>query len=252
MKKLARVLKNLRKKVDEWQKRFRQASADVKGWRKDNKQDRKERRNLQATVKRLRKELQQARQNDKDEVRIKPLQERIEDKVKRINFLNDRIKQRNKKLKDRIVRKRHIQKRLKFYVAKKTRVRKRWEQAKKDHEEGKGVKFETWMLNGCPNTLSDDEEEALALAVVGYDQTCTATSNGGHAVGSYHYYNPCRAFDAAGVYYKMIEAHRAMRAKYGTSFRELFGPDNWYIKNGSTYGGVFPGHSNHIHVARNF
>jgi hypothetical protein len=252
MKKLARRIEALRKKIDEWQKRYRQASADIKGWRKDNNQDRKERRNLQARVKKLRNELEQAKKHDKDDVRIKPLQERIADAVKRIDFLNDRIKQRNRKLHGRITRKRHIKKRLQFYVAKKTKLRKKWEQAKKKHEEGKGVHFETWMLNGCPNVLSDDEEEALALAVVGHDQVCTATSNGGHAVGSYHYYSPCRAFDAAGVYYKMQEAQRAMRAKWGFSFRELFGPDGWYLKNGSQYSGTFPGHYDHIHVARNF
>jgi hypothetical protein len=252
MKKLARRIKALRKKVSEWQKRYRLASADIKRWRKDNHQDRKERKNLQARVKRLRRELEQAKKNDKDNIRIKPLQERIQDAVKRIEFLNGRIKQRNRKLFGRVKRKRHIKKRLKFYVAKKTKLRKKWEQAKKKHEEGRGTKFETWMLNGCPNVLSDDEEEALALAVVVYDQVCTATSNGGHAVGSYHFYSPGRAFDCAGVYYKMQECQRGMRAKWGFAFRELFGPDGWYLKNGAQYSGTFPGHYDHCHVARNF
>lgn len=252
MKKLQKVLENLRKKVDEWQKRLRLASSDIKKFRKDNKQDRKERKNLQARLKGLRAELEKAKKNDKDAYRIAPLQERIEDIEKRIAFLNDRIKQRTKKLKDRVVRKRHIKARLKFYVAKKTRVRKRWEKAKEDHKAGKGIKFETWMLNGCPDVLSDDEEEALALAVVAHDQVCTATSNGGHATGSYHYYNPCRAFDCAGVYYKMQECQRDMREKYGSAFRELFGPDGWYIKNGSYVAAQFPGHSDHNHVARSF
>lgn len=252
MKKLARIIKNLRKKIDEWQKRFRQASADIKGWRKGNRNDRKERKKLQARLKTLRKELQKAKKNDKDSVRIDPLKERIDGILKRIDFLNERIKNRNKKLRARIVRKRHIKKRLRFYVVKKTKARKKWQKAKERHEQNKGVKFETWMLNGCPNTLSSDEEEALALAVVGYDQTCTATSNGGHATGSYHYYNPCRAFDCAGVYYKMQECQRAMREKWGYAFRELFGPDGWYLKNGSYVGAQFPGHTNHCHVARNF
>lgn len=252
MKKLSRAIKKLRNKIDEWRKRLRLASADIKAYRKDNAQDRKERKNLQARVKHLRDELEQARKHDKDQFRIKPLQERISAAVTRIEFLNDRINGRNKKLRARIVRKRHIQKRLKFYVAKKTRLRKKWQKAKEKHEQNQGVKFETWMLNGCPNVLSDDEEEALALAVVGYNQTCTATSNGGHATGSYHYYSPCRAFDAAGAYYSMQECQRAMRAKWGYAFRELFGPDGWYIKNGSYVGAQFPGHTDHIHVARNF
>ena len=46
------------------------------------------------------------------------------------------------------------------------------------------------------------------------------------------------------------EAQNALLGHFGAAyFLELFGPDGWYVKNGVVYGGVFPGHGDHDHLA---
>ena len=48
----------------------------------------------------------------------------------------------------------------------------------------------------------------------------------------------------------MISAQNALLDKFGAGhFKELFGPDSWYVKNGVKYSGAFPAHGDHIHFA---
>lgn len=80
----------------------------------------------------------------------------------------------------------------------------------------------------------------------------TATTDGTHSPGSWHYRS--RAFDGGsdGSHGEDPEkkAQQALLDKFGAShFAELFGPLPWYVKNGVLYSGVFPGHSDHLHVA---
>lgn len=245
-------MESLGRKLDEWRKRGRSIQSALTKHRKEQKADKDQRRQYVEKRAELRNDLAAAKARDKDRVRIEPLERRISDLTAKIEALDKRIKERKKRIAEVIKRKRHIQKRIRFYVVKKTTARKKWKQAKKDHAEGRPAKYEPYMLNGCPDTLSDDMKAVLAFVVVGFDQVCTATSNGGHSVGSYHFYSPCRAIDFAGVYYKMQEAQRAIRAKFGDGFRELFGPDGWYLKNGVYVAAQFPNHQDHGHAARNF
>lgn len=78
----------------------------------------------------------------------------------------------------------------------------------------------------------------------------TATTNGTHAPGSYHY--SARAVDfGSNVADNGPEkkAYLDLRRKFGSHFTELFGPGDWYIKNGARYSGQFPGHTDHVHMA---
>jgi len=79
----------------------------------------------------------------------------------------------------------------------------------------------------------------------------TATSDGQHAVGSYHYQQ--RAVDFGmrdgGSYDYKHKAYQKIRRKFGSRWTELFGPGKWYVKNRVYQSGQFPGHTDHIHIA---
>ena len=90
----------------------------------------------------------------------------------------------------------------------------------------------------------------------------TATTDGTHSSGSYHY--PRNNADGLGhavdfgnkvpgtaaARRRMIRFQRAEGAKGSSKYRELFGPDNWYVKDGVRHSGAFPGHQDHVHVAK--
>lgn len=143
-------------------------------------------------------------------------------------------------------------KRLAFWTKKHTIYYRKWRKARKKHRHHGTTKFETWMLNGLPNTISPAEQEVVAFVVVVHHQTITATSNGVHATGSYHYYHPCRAVDWAGA--DMCNVMIAVIKQFGgdSKFIEQFGPCQFYVKNGVRYPGMFPGHGDHGHSARTF
>lgn len=78
----------------------------------------------------------------------------------------------------------------------------------------------------------------------------TATTNGRHAPGSYHYSRRAVDFGSNrsnnGPEKKAyVDLHR----KYDNHFAELFGPGSWYVKDGHQYSGQFPGHTDHVHMA---
>lgn len=80
----------------------------------------------------------------------------------------------------------------------------------------------------------------------------TATLDGIHSVGSWHYKK--RAFDGGSDGRQgeapEIAAQNLLLDTFGKGyFAELFGPDDWYVKNGQIYLGVFPGHGDHLHCA---
>lgn len=91
----------------------------------------------------------------------------------------------------------------------------------------------------------------------------TSTTGGTHATGSYHYQVVAylhdgerrtggRAADVAGGWVAMRRFYADVKRrerKRGTQFAEAFGPGNWYIKDGQTHAGQFPGHTDHVHVA---
>lgn len=106
--------------------------------------------------------------------------------------------------------------------------------------------------NGHPK-LSSKALRAALLAVNRHVPLLyvTATTDGVHASGSYHYQS--RAWDGGSDRANNgpeKKAQKFLLDKYGPRhFKELFGPLPWYVKDGRVYPGVFPGHSDHLHVA---
>ena len=91
------------------------------------------------------------------------------------------------------------------------------------------------------------------LVAQGYGLYITATKGrpGVHSPTSYHYQGPNYAVDmGASSVSLMIRAQNALLKRFGPGhFKELFGPDGWYVKNGVKYQGAFPAHGDHIHFA---
>ncbi len=106
--------------------------------------------------------------------------------------------------------------------------------------------------NGCP-PLPLRRRKLRRAARIALRHGCyiTATTNGVHAPGSYHYSG--RAIDFGSSSASNAPEKKAQAAIYGKfgarKFRELFGPKSFYVKNGVRLPGVFPGHSDHLHVA---
>lgn len=89
----------------------------------------------------------------------------------------------------------------------------------------------------------------------------TATTDGTHTPGSYHY--PYNSSDGLGhavdfgnavpgtgaARKRMIRFQSAVSKKYGAKSLEIFGPGPYYYKNGVRYSGSFPDHQDHVHVA---
>jgi hypothetical protein len=82
--------------------------------------------------------------------------------------------------------------------------------------------------------------------VRGYQAVVTSTTGGGHAATSWHY----RGRAADEVEDEMVRLQHALLDFFGAEyFLELFGPADWYVKNGVVYQGAFPYHDDHIHAA---
>ncbi len=151
------------------------------------------------------------------------------------------------------IRRQKARKRGAWWLRRKTIIGKKLKAAEEKWAAEHRLDFAPWMLNGCPGNLHPDLEDVVAFQVVVCGQYVTATSNGGHTVGSYHYYSPVRAVDTgAGSVSSMQEAAIKTREKFGrASFTELFSPCGWWIKYGTEYAGFFPGHGDHGHYAVN-
>ena len=106
--------------------------------------------------------------------------------------------------------------------------------------------------NGCPRLEFKPLLKAVRFALHSADGLyITATTNGTHAPGSWHYQKRAVDFGSSGPGESPeIEAQNALLNAFGADyFEELFGPDQFFIKNGVIYPGVFPGHGDHLHVA---
>lgn len=144
--------------------------------------------------------------------------------------------------------------RAKFFAKKRTVYGTEWRRARREWKERRQLQFEPWMLNGHSGNIDPGLKKIVAFLVVTRKQTVTDTYDyGGHSPTSLHYpwNNPDgrgHAIDSAGP--DMDDTMYRTRSKYGReSFRELFGPVNWYVKNGVVIGGQFPGHGDHQHTA---
>lgn len=79
----------------------------------------------------------------------------------------------------------------------------------------------------------------------------SSTTGGTHSPTSWHYSGHAVDFGSNGPGESPeIEAQNALANAFGDAyFAELFGPDDWYIKNGVRYPGTFPNHGDHLHAA---
>jgi len=117
-------------------------------------------------------------------------------------------------------------------------------------KERKSQKDIDW--NGLPHLTNASVLRCLKVALKVPGLFLTATTNGVHSPGSYHYSG--RAFDGGsdGSQGETPEktAQKLLLDTFGAgAFMELFGPCDWYVKNGVLYDGVFPGHGDHLHAA---
>jgi len=89
----------------------------------------------------------------------------------------------------------------------------------------------------------------VALSVPGV--YVTSTTGGTHSATSYHYQG--RAIDFGSDDYtnnSEAQAQARLSDKFGDGyFTELFGPADWYVKDGNRSPGTFPAHHDHLHLA---
>lgn len=89
----------------------------------------------------------------------------------------------------------------------------------------------------------------VALTVSGL--YVTSTNGGTHSTTSWHYQNRAVDFgsnDPSEAPEK--KAQELLLKRFGAHyFAELFGPCDWYVKNGVKSSGTFPAHGDHLHVA---
>lgn len=106
---------------------------------------------------------------------------------------------------------------------------------------------------GCPALPLSRRKLRSCARTVQSETACyiTATTNGVHSSGSYHYSQ--RAIDWGSNRSDNRPEKKAQRLlldKYGAkAFRELLGPLGWYVKDGVKHEGHFPQHGDHLHAA---
>ena len=122
----------------------------------------------------------------------------------------------------------------------------------KNHIERLKRKLEREQIDWNGKTpLPHYTKEVRTAQLYGLYVTATVGRPGVHSPTSYHYQDPRYAVDMASYSVQpMISAQNALLDKFGAGhFKELFGPDSWYVKNGVKYSGAFPAHGDHIHFA---
>lgn len=115
--------------------------------------------------------------------------------------------------------------------------------------------FKPFMLDGHPGNVTNAVKRVIGHAYDNFGLRVSATTNGGHAPGSWHYADSSQndgkhgnAVDLYGAYEDMVRFQDRQRTR-PTYFYEMFGPDGFYIKNAVVYEGAFPDHGDHDHVA---
>ena len=118
------------------------------------------------------------------------------------------------------------------------------------------------MLDGHPANISDACKRVIALAYRFADEqntvcTVTATTDGTHTPTSLHYAKPLgKAVDLVFATVSQMVDFQGFCLQHtpngADDFLELFGPANWYVKNGSKIPGAFPDHGDHDHIAPDF
>lgn len=106
--------------------------------------------------------------------------------------------------------------------------------------------------NGC-QPIPIYRRKLRRAARIAIKQGCyiTSTTGGTHAPGSYHYFGRAIDFGSSSVSNSPEKrAQAAISRKIGNrKIAELFGPKNYWVKNGVRHSGTFPGHHDHLHCA---
>lgn len=117
---------------------------------------------------------------------------------------------------------------------------------------GKAIR---WPAGGAKGFRGPNKALLLSLVDVAqntYGLTITATTNGGHVPGSYHYSG--RAFDASGSEANMHGFSEYCKGMAG-QLKELIHNPGYGVKDGrvvngaSVFAAVWAGHRDHVHVA---
>ena len=119
--------------------------------------------------------------------------------------------------------------------------------------------FKPFMLGGLPGNITNACKRLIGHAYDDFDLRVSATTNGGHAPGSWHYPDSPQndgehgaAVDLYGLLSNMerFQRHQAARPEL---FNELFGPiDSACVKDGAVItiaGSSATSHDNHDHAA---
>jgi len=119
--------------------------------------------------------------------------------------------------------------------------------------------FKPYMLDGLPGNITNATKRVIGHAYDRFNLRVSATTNGTHAPGSWHYPDSPQndgkhgaAVDLYGLVADMGKFQRR-QAKRPSYFNELFGPiDSACAKDGSPTtisGALALQHDNHVHVA---
>ena len=105
--------------------------------------------------------------------------------------------------------------------------------------------------SGCNALTFPPLLKAVRVALTVPGLYVTSTNGGSHSTYSWHYQDRAVDFGSNSSTEKPeIAAQELLLRKFGaTYFRELFGPANWYVKDGVIKAGTFPNHDDHLHVA---
>jgi hypothetical protein len=119
--------------------------------------------------------------------------------------------------------------------------------------------FKPFMLDGLPGNVTNAVKRVIGHAYDNFNLRVSATTNGTHATGSWHYpdspQNDGEHGDAVDLYgleadMDRFQKHQAKRPSY---FHELFGPiDSACVKEGAVItitGELAIQHDNHVHAA---
>jgi hypothetical protein len=119
--------------------------------------------------------------------------------------------------------------------------------------------FRPSMLDGHPGNIGDQVKRFIALAYRWADEhghfvTVTATTDGRHALNSWHYHHPLGwavdlIFESVAAMEQFQEWAAERTVNSAADWLELFGPAAFYLKNGMRIVGHFPDHGDHIHGA---
>jgi hypothetical protein len=115
--------------------------------------------------------------------------------------------------------------------------------------------FKPFMLDGHPGNVTNAVKRVIGHAYDNFGLRVSATTDYTHSPTSWHYPSSPQndgkhgaAVDLYGTTANMVKFQRRQRTR-PSYWNELFGPDDFYVKNGAVVDGAFPDHGDHDHAA---